>query len=157
METIHHDVWINANPKTVFDAITTRAGLDAWWGKALSAEPEIGYVVEFDHKLGDPLKMRITNLVADERLEWRCVTDFSDPRNPASEWLGTRFVFDLETEQREWVGPLLEPLVTGENVTILHFRQTGWPSNSRWYGFCNWAWGEALGTNLKKYCESEAA
>ena len=40
MNSILHEVWINAERSTVFDAITTRNGLDAWWGKAVQAEPE---------------------------------------------------------------------------------------------------------------------
>ena len=30
MDTIHHEVWINADRKSVFEAITAKDGLDAW-------------------------------------------------------------------------------------------------------------------------------
>ena len=100
METMEHEVWINADPAQVFEALTTRAGLDAWWGRALEAEPRLGSVVEFDHGLGDPMRMEIT---------------------------------------------------------VLRFRDTGWAPRSRWYGFCNTAWGETLSVNFKNYCESQAA
>ena len=97
MHTIHHEVWINAAAPTVFKAITTREGLDAWWGKAVVAEPELGSVVEFDHGFEAPLRMRITAIEPDRRVAWRCLSEVSEPRNPASEWLGHRLTFDLQT------------------------------------------------------------
>src|SRR5258708_23798237 len=81
---MEHEVWLNAEREKVFEALTTRAGLDAWWGKVMNAEPRIGAVVEFDHGLGNPLRMEITELIPTERLTRKCVSDFSDPSNPAS-------------------------------------------------------------------------
>ncbi|ODU02289.1 MAG: hypothetical protein ABS81_18035 [Pseudonocardia sp. SCN 72-86] len=49
---MHHEIWIEAPRKDVYAALTTRDGLDAWWGRAVVAEPEIGSVVEFDHGFG---------------------------------------------------------------------------------------------------------
>src|SRR5260221_14669074 len=85
---MEHEVWLNAEREKVFEALTTSEGLDAWWGKVMNAEPRIGAVVEFDHGLGNPLRMEITELIPNERLTWKCVSDFSDPSNPASEWRG---------------------------------------------------------------------
>jgi uncharacterized protein YndB with AHSA1/START domain len=151
---IHHEVWINAARKVVFEAVTAKDGLDAWWGAVVTAVPEIGSVVEFDHGFEDMLRMRITDLVPDERVVWRCISDFSDPANPASEWLGHQLSFSLRTERRDRIGALLEPLVTGDEFTVLEFRQEGWSSGSRWYPFCNCAWGETLGDGLKNHCEA---
>jgi uncharacterized protein YndB with AHSA1/START domain len=53
MSEIHQETWIKAARSTVFRAITTRHGLDSWWGTAVSAEPEVGHVVELDHQLGN--------------------------------------------------------------------------------------------------------
>ncbi|GAA3088606.1 hypothetical protein GCM10010464_60720 [Pseudonocardia yunnanensis] len=156
MGTIHLEVWINADRKSVFEAITSKDGLDAWWGTVLTAAPEIGSVVEFDHGHGDLLRMRIVDLVPGEWVEWRCLSDFHDPTNPASDWLGHRFTFALRTVRRDRVGSLLAPLVTGEEFTVLEFRQEGWSSDARWYAFCNCAWGETLGVNLKNHCEAVA-
>lgn len=143
MTTIYHEVWIAADKKNVFQAITERQGLDAWWGPALNGEPQVGYVVEFAHLGAEspPLKMRIMDLVSDERLLWRCISDFIDPDNPASEWLGTRILFEL---------------AAGDGVTVLQLQHTGWPEGARWYGFCNYQWGVAL-TSLKRYCEAGAS
>ena len=148
MDTICLEVWINAESEKVFEALTTKDGLEAWWGKVLSAEPRVGHVVEFDHGLGDPMRMEITELVPNERLAWKCVSAFSDPSNPASEWLGQTLVFELEPRHD------VELLGVEHDVTVLRFQNSGWPAEARWYGFCNAAWGETLGVNFKNSCES---
>jgi uncharacterized protein YndB with AHSA1/START domain len=144
---IDHEVWIEADGETVFEALTTTSGLDGWWGKAVNAEPELGYVVELDHGLGDLLRMEITELVPDEKLTWTCVSDFSDPSNPATEWRGTTLTF--EVAPRETV----ELVGTKHDVTILRFTHAGWPPGARWQSFCNAAWGQTLSTGLKHHCE----
>lgn len=157
MSTIRHEVWINADTKAVFDALTTQPGLDSWWGKALGGEPKVGHVIEFDHGHGDLLKMRITELDANRRVVWKCISDFTDPGYPGSEWLGHELRFDLEPAACD---PLSERLLgilfgtdAGEEVTILRFEQRGWASEDRWSAFCNSAWGATLDGPLKSYCE----
>jgi uncharacterized protein YndB with AHSA1/START domain len=158
VETIHHETWIKASTSVVFDAITSRTGLDAWWGRCLSAEPRVGHVIEFDHGLSDLLRMRVTDLAPNERVVWRCVSDFVEPVNPASEWLGTSLVFDLRSGVEDpavaWMGARVgfSPQA-GDDLTILDFRHSGWRSPSRWYPFCNAGWGAALG-GLARYCET---
>lgn len=125
MNTIHHEVWINAAKETVFEAVTSREGLNAWWGKALNAEPKIDYVVEFDHGLGDIFKMRIAELPPNEHLTWRCISDYGDSRDPASEWLGHQLVFHLQfaegQPELEWLGPRLGlDSERGEDTTSTH-------------------------------------
>lgn len=157
MGAIHHETWIRASRTTVFDALTTRAGLDAWWGRAVSAEPKVGHVVEFDHQLGSPLLMRVTELVPEQRVCWRCVSDYTDTVNPASEWLGTRLVFDLRDARADpaavWLAPKLgyDPGLD-EPLTIVDFRHTDWPDGARWLPFCNAGWGQALAA-LGQHCE----
>ena len=157
MNSMLHEVWINAERSTVFDAITTRDGLDAWWGKAVQAEPQPGSVVEFDHGFGAPLQMRITDLVAGERVAWRCESEFTDSRNPASEWFGHELTFDLGTPEGdpalEWLGPRLGYSESGADATIVHFSHSGWRDDSRWYAFCNLGWGATL-AGLEQYCET---
>jgi uncharacterized protein YndB with AHSA1/START domain len=156
--TIHHEAWIDANPATVFDAITRKHGLDAWWGRVLNAEPEVGSVVEFDHGHEEPLRMRITDIAQDERLAWRCLSEFTDPGNPGSEWLGHQLVFELE--ELDLAAPasawLARRLGVGERATILRFRHSGWAGGSRWFAFCNHAWGVTL-DQLKQHCETDAS
>ena len=156
MKTIHHQVWINADKRTVFEAITGREGLDAWWGNALNGEPQLDYVVEFDHGLGEPLRMRITELSADESVTWTCLSGYGEPGNPASEWLGHELRFELESGRDhpnpDWLRDRLD-LNSGNGFTILSFTHTGWRGDATWFAFCNCSWGVTL-DGLKRYCET---
>jgi uncharacterized protein YndB with AHSA1/START domain len=151
MRSIWHEVWIEAASENVFEALTTKAGLDGWWGPAVTVGSTIGSVVEFDHGLGAPLRMEISALVPNETVEWKCVSPFDDPSNPASEWFGQTLRFDL--------APRRDATILGatQNVTVMTFHNTGWPDESRWCGFCNAAWGMTLSVNLKNHCETNAA
>ena len=71
-------------------------------------------MVEFDHGFGAPLQMRITDLVAGERVTWR------------------------------WLGPRLGYSESGADATIVNFSHSGWRDDSRWYAFCNLGWGATL-------------
>jgi uncharacterized protein YndB with AHSA1/START domain len=107
MRDIQLETWIRATPSVVFDATTTRNGLDAWWGKAVDAEPLVGHVIEFDHGLGELLRMRVTDLEPTNRVAWPCLSDFSDPADPASEWLGTSIEFTVRSGRDDpagWLG-----------------------------------------------------
>jgi uncharacterized protein YndB with AHSA1/START domain len=121
VESMEHEVWIEAATEHVFDALTTKQGLDRWWGPVITAEPRVGSVVEFDHGLGDPLRMEITDLVPNARVTWRCVSEFHDATNPASEWTGQTLQFDL-TPRTE-----VELLGRKQRATIVRLRVTGWP------------------------------
>ena len=143
------EVWIESDHTRVFDAITTRDGIDAWWGRCVAAEPKEGFVIELDHSLGDLLRFEITELVPNERVVWTCASTFSDPTNPASEWAGQRLTFDVEPRREH---PLLG---APRDVTVLRFTQT-WPDDARWRGFCTAAWGQVLNDGLKKLCEEDS-
>ncbi|RTL68069.1 MAG: SRPBCC domain-containing protein [Pseudonocardiaceae bacterium] len=146
---MRHEIWIEAPRKDVFAALTTREGLDAWWGRAVAAEPQIGAVVEFDHGFGVPLRMRIVDLVDGERVEWECLGGFDDPANPASDWGGTRLSFDLTTVAKADVAPPLDAYVSADEFTVLRFAHSGWAPDARWFGFCSTAWAVTLESGLK--------
>jgi uncharacterized protein YndB with AHSA1/START domain len=151
MDTIYHEVWINADRSTVFDAISTQKGLDSWWGKVSEFEPRVGEIIEFDHGLGAPLRMRITDFVPDKRFGWECVSKFANPANPGSEWLGTRFTFELRDGGKIGFDKIDASL--GDSVTIVEFRHSRWPETARWIGFCNYAWGVTL-LSMAQRCEA---
>jgi uncharacterized protein YndB with AHSA1/START domain len=151
MTELWHEVWIDAPTEKVFEALTTKDGLDGWWGPVAGAEALVGSVVEFDHGLGAFLRMEIIDLIPNELLAWKCISEFDDPTNPASEWFGQTLRFELS--------PRSDVAILGgtQRVTVVTFRNEGWPSDSRWCGFCNSAWGETLGVKLKSHCEATAA
>jgi uncharacterized protein YndB with AHSA1/START domain len=154
---IEHEVWINADRSKVWDAISTVAGLDAWWGRAIGAGAEVGAVVEFDHGFDEPLRMRVIDLESERRVSWLCISEHRERRNPASEWLGHRLDFHLATLEGDpaltWLGPRLGYPEDGSKATVLFFRHAGWLPGSRWRNFCNLGWGATL-AGLGQYCET---
>jgi uncharacterized protein YndB with AHSA1/START domain len=136
---------VDAAPARVYEALTTREGIDAWWGRAVTGGSARGDVVELDHGLGAVMRMRVTEAVPGERVVWQCESEFTDPGNPATEWRGTRIAFELapvgDAAERAW---MRDRAGIGPGGTVLRFRHDGWPEGARWLGFCASAWGVTL-------------
>jgi uncharacterized protein YndB with AHSA1/START domain len=159
MSAIQHEVWIRAGKQVVFDAVTTQQGLDAWWGTALNGAAQVGEVVQFEHGLGEPLRMQVMDVVPAQLVEWECISDFEDPGSPASEWSGHRLRFELETAPTDtrhaWLRERLFAEHPDDEITILRFRHAGWSPDDRWFSFCNTAWGVTL-VGIQQHCEAAA-
>ena len=71
MSQMKHQVRINASTHTVYKALTTQEGLRGWWIGDSVAEARIGSIVEFTYgEGGTPLRMRIAELVPEDRVVW---------------------------------------------------------------------------------------
>jgi len=130
MANIEHIQYINAPVEKVYEVLTTESGLAEVWTQELTFAAQLGAVNEF--KFGDeaPTKMKITELVKNEKMGWHC-TD-SDP-----EWVGTNISFDLNQ------------LGGKTSITLRH---KDWKSVTEFYRFCNYNWAIFL-LSLKQYCE----
>lgn len=152
MTTLHHQVWIDASPVTVFGALATAEGLGQWWAPHTTEETGEGLVLA--HSPGPAhgdVKMKVLDATPDKRVEWEIIS--SHPaQSPASSWTGTRIVFEIAEKPSpgHWMG---QPKA-GENLTVLNFYHSGWDETSPFIGFCNYAWGVTLDM-LKNWCEAE--
>ena len=151
MATLHHQVWIDAPPSRLYEVISTEGGIASWWDKPTFVETDEGTVLEFspgaEHGV---LRMTVLDRTAGRRVEWECISIHPET-SPASAWTGTHIVFDIS--QRENVVALSGFGQERDRITVLDFRHSGWEESSEYLGFCNFAWGQALG-QLKKTCES---
>lgn len=148
MSQAEHEVWIGADEQVVFAALTTVDGLNGWWGPCLEASTEVGGHVVFDHGLDAPMRMEILVFDAPTRVTWRFVSAYDDPDNPASEWTGQTFAWEIAPRrERTLIGHRMD-------VTVLHLTNAGWPDAARWQGFCTSGWGSTLDGKLKPFCES---
>ncbi len=131
MADIRHLFTINAPASKVYKAITDQEGLANWWTKETKAEPTVGSIAEF--RFGERYlnRMRITSLVPDKKVTWECIQG-------DREWVGTRFVFDLEER---------------EGKTLVRFAHTNWNEATDFYARCNYHWGHYM-VSLKNYCET---
>lgn len=131
MATIYHRIDIHSNKATIYQAITTQEGLSRWWIPDCIAKAELGFVNEFvvNSKLTN--KMKIIDLVPNERLEWECLESHA-------EWVGTKILFEIDET---------------DGVLYLDFKHSGWKKQTRFCGYCNFHWGKHL-LMLKNLCET---
>jgi uncharacterized protein YndB with AHSA1/START domain len=147
MATLYHEVWINAPTAKVYQAIATADGIGAWWDEQTAVHTDQGVVLE--HNPGPAhgtVKMKVLDLVEDTRVEWECIS--THPRSsPASAWTGTHVIFEIGRRS-------VPPWATERtDMAIVNFRHSGWDEHSAYFGFCNFAWGQAL-QKLKQVCEA---
>lgn len=92
------------------------------------------------------LRMKVLDMSKPRRVEWKCIS--THPKtSPASAWTGTHVVFEIARRS-------VPPWASRETeMTILTSRHSGWDENSEYFGFCNFAWGQAL-QKLSHVCES---
>ena len=150
MATLYHEVWIDAPTVKVYEAISTPAGISAWWNEQTSTHTGQDTVLEHcpgpEHGV---VKMKVLDTTPNERIEWECISTHP-PSSPASAWTGTHIVFEIA---RRSVPPWASERV---DMAILSFHHSGWDEKSQYFGFCNFAWGQVL-QKLKDVCESPVA
>ena len=148
MATIYHQVRIDGPTGKLYEAISTAKGIGSWWDSPDEVEIRIGSVLQFN--LGEPhgvLQMKVLALRSGERVEWECVSNHP-ASSPASAWSGTHVTFNIAES-----APMAFESPKRSTISVLDFRQSGWDENNRYFGYCNFGWGEAL---LKLKALSEA-
>jgi len=120
VKTILHTVGIAASPDTVFDALATGEGLAGWWTATVTAEEEVGGVVDLRFGATFNPDMKVTELDRPRHVAWTC-TGGHEP------WRGNTFRFDIEPRG---------------NGAILLFRQDyALELSDEEYGRYNFNWG----------------
>jgi uncharacterized protein YndB with AHSA1/START domain len=119
MKQIIHAVAIHAAPATVYQALTTAAGLRQWWSTKVEADERQGGVVRLTFAGDFHPQMQQRRLVRDSRLEWVCVTGHEN-------WRDNTFTFAFEERKGE---------------TLLMFSQDyARELSDGTYGTCNFNW-----------------
>ena len=133
MVDILHRVGATATPEKVYDALTTRDGLAAWWTTDTTGDGVVGETIRF--RFGDVggFDMKVLEQRPNERVEWE-VTD-----GPA-EWIGTHVSFDLKRE---------------DDYTIILFAHEGWREPVEFMSHCSTKWATFL-LSLKQLVETGA-
>jgi uncharacterized protein YndB with AHSA1/START domain len=131
MVDILHRVGVKtAEPKKVYDAITTLEGLSGWWTADTTGDPEVGGVLKFRFPPGG-FDMRVVEQRPGEHVTWEVI------EGPA-EWVGTTVEWDLR--------------VDGE-YTIVMFGHRGWREPVEFTHHCSTKWATFL-MSLKALVET---
>src|SRR5262245_954913 len=131
MQTIQHDLRINAPVTRVYEAIATADGISTWWDPQTPKQTERGLVLE--HNPGPEhgiVRLRVVDRVPNTRIEWECVSTHP-ASSPASAWTGTHFIFELSERG---------------GATNLRFRQTDYDERSAFFTPNADAWEKLLAT-----------
>jgi uncharacterized protein YndB with AHSA1/START domain len=124
---------IDADPKTVYDAITTRSGVASWWTTRVDVPETIGGVVKASFPdMPMTWEMEITALDEPSRVVWKAI-------GGPPHWTGTTIGFDL---------------TSGESGgTVLRFDHRDFAQVDDTFRIVTVAWAQILG-HLKAYAET---
>jgi uncharacterized protein YndB with AHSA1/START domain len=131
MADLRHQISVAAQPKAVYDALTSTKGLSSWWTADASADVKVGGKAEFGFgNRRTVFRMTIDELTSGKRVVWSCHGDPED-------WQGTILTWDLTSH---------------EESTVVRFSHSGWKETNEMYAICNSSWGELM-HRLKDYVE----
>jgi uncharacterized protein YndB with AHSA1/START domain len=124
---------IHAASDALFDALTTVAGLSAWWSR-VAGSGETGGELQFFMNAPEPCVMRVDEAVRPTSVQWTVTAcDF------LPDWVGTRPTFTITA-------------VDGE-TTELHFRHRGLTQELDCIEMCTRGWDHFL-PSLRDYVET---
>jgi uncharacterized protein YndB with AHSA1/START domain len=125
---------IEAEPGTVYEAITTQKGEAAFWTSDNETEPTKGSVAIFRFPSSPaPARMRVDELEPEQRVTWACLGDFPG-------WERSTVTWELEGR---------------DGGTHLFFRHGGLGAGYQEHDLASiaWVWAQVLG-RLKGYAET---
>lgn len=128
-----HQVNVKATPDTIYKAVSTEQGLQAFWTSDSKAEPRVGSIATFGFG-GPTQRMRIDELVPGKRARWTALADFPN-------WDRTTVSWEIS------------PAENGETSVL--FRHADWPASVSQddLGSINYTWGLIV-ERLKNYAET---
>jgi uncharacterized protein YndB with AHSA1/START domain len=131
---ILHGIEIHADPKTVYDTISTRSGLAAFWTHDVQGDEDMGGELTFGFS-GAPVRLpiRVTRLEPPMEIAWECPGGFPY-------WEGTGVTWSLQPS---------------EHGTKVVFRHASFPDEMPDYDFgsVSLTWASIL-TRLKEVIEA---
>ena len=130
MPDIFQHLLIKGSAAEVFGAISTPAGLDAWWTKACTGAPAPGAEYRLGFGAG---------------YDWRAQVSRYQP--------DTEFELELTEAQPDWQGSRVGFHLSGEGDSVqVRFHHTGWPTDNDHYRISCYCWALYLRL-LKRYVE----
>jgi uncharacterized protein YndB with AHSA1/START domain len=135
-----HTVDVHASPAALFDALTTSAGLAAFWTTDATAEPRSGSVAQFGFPSVPPemkLKMNVHSLEPGKQVVWQCL-------GPFPFWEGSTVTWSLS------------PAADGATRVLFNHGGFGDGYLEPDFGSVNFTWGQVM-ARLKAFAESGKA
>ena len=142
MATVTHEIHAKVDPKKAYEAVSTPAGLRAWWTRAAKVDPKVGGEAEFRFSQGNAaMTFRIDELKPGKGVKMTCVRTNDKPGGHVDKWVGTVLEFQVEP--------------AGHGETVVRIVHGGWddgvPKESLAATQGGWA---HFGGSLKQYLET---
>jgi uncharacterized protein YndB with AHSA1/START domain len=121
---LFHNFLVKARPERIFEAVSTPAGLDAWWTKTSQGSAAAGAEYLLNFGPGYDWKAVVTRCAPPHEFELQLTS-----ANGNEVWQGTR------------VGFVIQP---GEKHTGVHFHHAAWPDDVENFRVSNYCWAMYL-------------
>lgn len=131
MYSIQHQFIIKKSAQQVFDALTSPAGLNAWWTLDAQGKPELGEAYRWYFGPEYDWQAQVCHVVQGKELTWRMVVAMDD-------WMPTQVGFSLSENG---------------GATTVSFFHKNWDAANDHYAITNFCWGQLL-KGLKDYLEN---
>ena len=97
MDNYTKELLINADPQSLYDALTTQKGLESWWTTQTHIYPHIGGIATFHFGKETYAVMKITKLQPSKEVGWKCVEQYFQVSgtDKTDEWVGTTVKFTI--------------------------------------------------------------
>lgn len=136
MTTILLRMPLDAEPKEIYEKLTTSEGINGWWSNHTEGPDGVGSTMKVSFPEAPiTFDFEVTEETPGERVAWRCVAG-------PPEWIGTDLSFHIET-------------AADGNTSVL-FRQDGWATTEESFPFIAYSWAQIL-PRLKKLLETGEA
>ena len=119
MAEIRHRVGIKASAASVYEALTTDAGLNRWWTSDTRGAGPVGSIIEFRFGGGGP-DFEVIELVENRRVRWRHHGEMP------TAWMGSEILFDLREDDKQ---------------TMVNFAHYNWREADEFLAHCSTKWG----------------
>jgi len=129
---------VQAAPEVLFDALTTAAGLTAWWTPAVGSG-DTGGELRFFMSAPDPLLVRVDEATRPTSVQWTVTECSFEP-----DWVGTRPTFTITA---------VEGGTSHREVSELEFRHHGLTNELDCIEMCTQGWDHYL-ASLRDYVET---
>lgn len=130
MPDIFQDFPVRADPSRVFEAISAPTGLEQWWTKSCTGQPNHGAIYQLGFGPEHQWRATVSQCVAESVFELTLEEAHPD-------WLGTRVRFELSPSN---------------NGTMVRFSHLGWPAANEHYRVSCHCWALYLRC-LRRYLE----
>ena len=127
-----HKIRVHAAPAKVYEALTTKPGLQGWFTAKVEGEVREGEDITMSFSGKEPFQWHLTQFEPASRVHWACLAGPGSAK-------GTTVTYLLSGQ--------------GEAQTVIECDHDGWPEGHEALATCNTLWGMLM-HHLKEFSES---